>query len=983
MPSRRQRFPRSGRSLMAQTLRRAAGAEHELEQLEQRQILAADPITGSYPIWAIPYGSAVIDGRMHKLEWANAGTVVRANSSRDNGSITIKMLYNEAGLFIGADVRDRFVNVDGGGPNTDNKWDYPQDDSIGLYFDPDSSRDARLQPGDRFVGMNLATPSGPLNDPNTTSGTIDTSAGTVNVPARFDSLKGNPDRIVGGRLGWGDGLAMTEGTRWKSFVRGTVNNNSDVDTGYWLEAFLPWAAVGRSGPPVHGETLGMNFQVFFDDTGGEWDQANKEGPGNSVSDRFGARWVDDVVQGTFSSIENFWSGFRGPQNYAEAVFTDTRAGNTDRPTAPTGLTAQGTTGYGTHIDFTAPTVSQTQTGSVSKYEIRISSTPIRRQRGWDLATPIANTFTPRPAGQHESLRIGDLAPGTHYYIAVRAVDARGVLGDIAPTNFFTETTEQDTSGGDRVIVSPSGGFLVTESGAPWVMVGSHIVADYDYVRDLFSPVEGATSDRARQYFDALAGYGVNTVRLPLEWLPNPEMWIQRSRTEYNPVQRTFIHNVLREAGRVGIKVVLEPFNTYNYHDASRNDVQSYFTSSSFSTANGGPIASSRYFFRTRGTGRVNQRVLTMAAERMQTVMAWVAESPDKAAVLGYEPINEWDTDAWTGAATDDVPGAPGFDPADPEREFRVRAMFMTQLAARVRAIDPNVLLIHTGDEVVPRGPVARVVFTGEAFDVLDPHLYTTTVTEPINNPDADKSLRAAIDYAGLAAYWIANRRDNRPINNGEWGLTSSNWPLNSNYYTDVTPANVGKSFTLADDVSIYRATGWVMLASGFGGTGFRLGDQEFRSVYARDGSSVVYPVGLPIGMRQIQSSFSHFISDGLAFDWSHYDPTSLNGRLTFGGTNKALNAWGSTDGKQGLVYVVQDSRATTGQVANAQLKIEGLDRTKSYTFEVWSTGPNAQPLATIDPASTAWSRVAMSNNTALTLTLPQFSQDVIIKFKAL
>ncbi len=46
--------------------------------------------------------------------------------------------------------------------------------------------------------------------------------------------------------------------KYAANVDGTLNDNTDTDTGYTVELAIPWQELGRSGPPKSGETWGFN-----------------------------------------------------------------------------------------------------------------------------------------------------------------------------------------------------------------------------------------------------------------------------------------------------------------------------------------------------------------------------------------------------------------------------------------------------------------------------------------------------------------------------------------------------------------------------------------------------------------------------------------------------------------------------------------------------------------------------------------------------
>lgn len=951
--------------------RQAASPRELLEQLESRQLFVADPISTAHPSFFAVYGTPTVDGVINQTEWASAPGVVRAQANQYGSQVTMRYMYNERGLFVSADVRDDRVWADGSGQGTGNKWEFAEDDGLGLYFDPSNSRKRFLGTRGRFLGYNLGQPLGKLSGPGRVT--------------RYDYLQGDG-------LGWGtnvNGGNLLTGMRWQNRVWGTLNNNNDQDTGWSSEVFLPWASIGMTAMPANGQFITTNFQVFFDNTGGPRDFITADSS-TDPDRRLGARINDDEIQGVHSSFNYTWSGFDGPINYAQLTFVNEF--QADAPRGIANFTAESVSGFSTLLKFNAPRVSQTQNGAVHSYDIRVSESPINTEQDWDAAQVIENNFVPRLGTQRENLRIGGLSPDTTYFVGVRGVDPFGRAGPIVTATLTTLNEVADPTGGQRIMVSSDSGQLVTESGTPFIMNGSHAVINTRYMRNLYPGeiwIDGAMRNfvenpgvegDAGGYFDALSSYGVNTLRIALEWLnlpssgpgaaesPNGTYWIESSPGVFNPAMRSYLHNVIDLAHQYGMRLILHPFNTFNF--------RTQFENTPYATSNGGPLSTIDDFFQ-------NSTVLTMAINRVNTVLDWVDQSGHPETVIGLEPINEWDAPAWTINASGNSDSARTV-------EMRTRSKFMVRLAQSVKAVHPTALLIHTGDEVVPRGPVARAVFQSEAFDILAPHLYTRTTGEPVNNPDTDKSIRPAIDYAGIGAYWMTYRRDNRPVHNGEWGLTSYNWSTNRTYYTGVSAVtDPSKPWTVAMDTDMFRTTGWASFASGMASPGMRLGGNEMRDLVPnviRPETHGFLPLPLPESMRQIQSSFSDFVSDEmLPINWANFNATSLAGRMRFGNVARnALHAFGSSDGSQGIVYVLENQNVSTGTVSGATLTIDGLVEAtglifqKSFSVEVWSAGVETHLIQRIDALTTTFD-ARLGHR--LTVTLPDFNRDVMIKFK--
>jgi hypothetical protein len=226
------------------------------------------------------------------------------------------MMYNDQGVFLSAEVEDRNLWADGNGGGTGFQWELENDDSSIFYFDPDNSREEYFQAGDRAFGYNIASPGAP-----------ESGIGPVR---RFKYVHGTGD-------GGAPGIAHVPGIVYATTVSGTINNPSDVDGGWTTEIFMPWAALSMAGPPVHGQTIGMNFDMIQDNSGGTRDLVDRR----LMPERFTVpHFIDDHVQGAHSSYTATGAGVRGPVNYAEAMFIDPAAGQ--RPAAISGLTLSDT-----------------------------------------------------------------------------------------------------------------------------------------------------------------------------------------------------------------------------------------------------------------------------------------------------------------------------------------------------------------------------------------------------------------------------------------------------------------------------------------------------------------------------------------------------------------------------------------------------------------------------------------------------------------
>lgn len=940
---------------------RVAGIAGGLETLEPRQLLAVDPVTPDNPLWVAMPGTATIDGVLNEAAWSNAFTITRSQPFRDQSNATIKMMYGPTGLYLAFDIQDTNLWADGRGAGVAQRWEIETDDAMAVYFDANDSRDEYFQSDDRSFGVNTGNPEDlPVNP-----------FGNKLVKwVKGDGVGGAPDVMPGGTL--------PTGLTWRTVRHGTVNNDADVDIGWTTEMFLTWEALGLpSTGPTNGKTIGMNFQLFFDNNGFTRDLTDYRTANGGADKWTKPAFIDDQIEGVHSSFAATNSGTHGPINYAELMFLDPSAGS--KPAAITGLGTSHTTGYSTILTFNSPAgVSGTSaSGHVSLYQVRYSASPITSEAAWVSATVFEQAYVPRLGGLAESLRLIDLNPDTTYYVAVRGVDAAGNLGGLSNSlQIRTLTTTADPSGGQRLVPSPFGRTLVRENGAGFVAVGDHLGLSWNYTRnlytgDIWNPTNSSFINFntnpsyegvAGPYFDTLQAKGVNTMRVFLEVLgatnpptdqrPRGTYWLEYDKigqsTQYNADMRQFMLNLLQQADSHGMSVIFSPFDTFSYDEA-------FISEFAWSFANGGPLASIDDFFQ-------NTAVMALAKARMDTVIGWVKSAefkPYAHRLLGWEVLNEWDSYEWTlNAEGNSEPGR--------ETEFRRRSAWVNTLAAYVKEQDPERLVLNSTITQDPRGPQGRVDFLSRNFDLLVPHLYTDANDEPVNNPDNVRDIRAAVQNATLTTYWVNNALGRSPVLNGEWGMTRADWPNGVVSY--------GVNYTQAEDESLYRAMIWSGLASGQFGTGLRIATEELNFP---TGTNRTQGYILTDAMRNSQKALSNFASSsGVAIDYSRFNYSSLANNLSVTSqAGKKLLSWGVSDRRQGIVYILHNTNLTAGNVTDGKVTISGLQLDSIIDLEIWSTASGTTgPLLTISDKFVSTGQ--------LSFDLPSFATDVAVRFKA-
>lgn len=952
------------------------------EHLEGRILLAVDPITNDHPLWAIPRGSAVIDGVLDEDQWASAFQTTRSLAYNETVSATVRAMFDSQGIYLGVHVLDQHIWADGNGAGAGERWQIENDDSLIYYFDLDQSRDEYLQDTDLAFGYSIGNFTDPKLDPT----------GPVR---RYKFIKGDgaggaPD--VGWFGDWDevnnngadpDDFYLAPGTAYTTTYDGTPNDDSDTDTGWTSELFLPWSALGIAAP-THGSTIGMNFDVILDDTGGTRDLASRR---HGASRWDGYAIPDDHTVGAHSSYSASQPGVHGPIGYAETMFIDATAGETPAPI--TDLTVSGVTGYSARLSFTSPAGTSAGLGHVSAYQVRYAASPITTARDWIDATVFENRYLPRLAGKAESLRFIALAPSTTYSVAVRAVDAAGNVGEMATATFTTRSATQDTSAGLRLVPSPLGRTLVTEAGDAFLVIGDHLGISWAHTRQLFpgdvwDSANGVYQNFAENptvegpysvYLDQLQALGINTMRVYIEQPstnadgnpglpddPRGTYWLEHNVGEYNDDMHAFVDNVITEAAARGIYVILAPFATYFYRDAFGNE-------GPWATNFGGPLTDIDDFFQQPET-------LAIAKNRMSEVVGWVRAHPHAERVIGYEVFSEWNAMRWS-------QNAEGDGSADRAVEVIRRAAWVGELARHIRAVDPQRLVLDTSVVEDPRGPIARASFYSRDFDALTTHFYTLGNEEAINNPSSDRAVLAAVEQARVTATWLNLADDRRPILSGEWGSVRALWPTGVTYYSDQTytwgtpPGS--PAFTLAEDETMFSAVLWSGIATGQFGTPLRMTSENLGFITGTNDNGRTLTQGflLTDNMRATQELVATWRdSSSIGFDFGSYSPDPLNGRVSASSASGfTLHAFGAADGAQGIVYVIQDRDALDGTVNDGKVRVTGLDSDSLFDIEIWETTPG-----TTAPARVI--RNVFSTDGSLNIDLPAFSQGITLRFRA-
>ena len=855
--------------------------------------------------------------------------------------IRLYFAWDTNSLYLAACVEDGHLWADGDGAGAGNPWDSSNDDSIEWYFDLNNSRDNYLQPNDRFLALNI----GNKTDPVSGSGIV----------SRYSFNQGNGS---GGATGVSGG--MPGGIKYKTTYSGTVNNDSDTDTGYTMEVAIPWTALTIPSPN-DGDSIGINTIVISDDTGGTRNWSD-----NRTTNPAPLRFTipirpDEYVELACGDQDSSQSGLRGPVNYAVLQFHKKK--DSVAPGSVGSLVIDKVRPFSAQLSWVSTGDNGTH-GTCAGFDIRYATSEITAAN-LASATSWPQEFFPNPAGSNQSIRVMGLVPGTNYWFAVRARDAKGNLGVASIAGPVSTPTPSEAgipvSNGlyrGAVRVAPGGRYFMTEDGANFIPIGHHFIMEDQATRCLYpAPVwtgsalhNFSTDPGAMQtltnYLDKLAASGVTVMRIFLEDLNLPPMgggnynaangtyWIEYPSGTYNTQMAAFFTNLLALCSQRGIYVTPTPFDTYHY--------PSSFQKTALGTSNGGPLSNINNFF-------ASQAVLDMCKARWTWLIAAIKASGYEDTIFGYDVLNEWDSWGWMRA-----------DP-DPNTDGAIRAAFMRQLANHVKTLDPDHLVFSSNTTLDPRGALATLSYYDTVFDATLPHLYLPGNREPWNNPAQYHGTAVVAEQTRTVAWYTLNRLNHMPVLDGEWG-PSDGWmpnPANPAYFSN---------FTEDDDNRFTRYLWFTELCSGAAGPGIRL-QQGVRG-------GATFGLFLSDYMLGVQSTLSHFVENGSitpTLNFTSFPTDNWRGNSFVNNTSARVIVCSCSDGKSGLAYLYQDKNQTTGTVINAILRVEGLQTTAAqYVADFWQTTSN-QTAAT-------HSVTGQLINGAIEFSIPAFDDDWAVRF---
>lgn len=217
-----------------------------------------------------PGMTIAIDGRLDEPAWLAAkvaGPFVDVGSGRENSALptqgTARLAWDDAFLYVGFEVLD--TKVRGGWPTDAKDPHLWEKDTVEIMTDPDGDGDNKDYYEIQINPQNLV---------------FDTLYDDYNYP------NGNGKGPFG-HEDWSAGLVSAVE------VHGSIDDDTDIDRGYTVEAKIPWASFSKAkqAPPAPGSAWRMNFYAMQNNGGTAWSPILGQGNFHRAS-RFGrVRWV--------------------------------------------------------------------------------------------------------------------------------------------------------------------------------------------------------------------------------------------------------------------------------------------------------------------------------------------------------------------------------------------------------------------------------------------------------------------------------------------------------------------------------------------------------------------------------------------------------------------------------------------------------------------------------------------------------------------
>ncbi|MDY6971781.1 MAG: cellulase family glycosylhydrolase, partial [Thermodesulfobacteriota bacterium] len=671
-----------------------------------------------------------IDGVISPGEWDVKGQKVFHRMYSVDSKIETYMMWDYSYLYLAASVSDWSL------------WDetniYPwivfNDDSLEVTLDMLDNGGASMAPGDFLF---QAEPGGNV----------------LLSEATDTDFSGIPDT---------DFFARTS-------YAGTLNDNSDIDSGFVVEAAIPWTTLKTT--PYDGMPMGACFWRYSDDDGGDY-------------------MVDTEAITTFYS-PNDWITNRGgesgsnrnPSTWATVVLSDSYDVWTPSQIADLSVTVEHA--YSALLHFSAADDNGWY-GRASEYRIRYTSDPSASIEAFNDYTTI---YRPNAYGEQESLRMAGLDASTTYRVCLSAVDEHGNEGQCSNiAQFTTPAAPQDTKDRGYVVQSPNGRYLMTMDGSPFTPIGCGM--PFGLFFWAFEPFQEMTVE---EFFQKLEDNGVNTLRVfaedyyPDEETGEPDKPLEPSLGVFDEEVLAKLTTILDLCREHGIYLVLSPWDNfyYVYHEGAAGPYA-------------GVISSVRDEFYGNPDVRPYQRA------RIKKLYDTLGTHTN---LMMWELVNEYDNPHWN------------------NEQESVRQSWIKEMAEYLRSLGAVQIIAPSFNSPSPQGWEGRgeFVYNYPEWGVTTFHLYYPSIADP--NKYYSLSGRNPFELAsGMDKGFLPAQRTSQALKFA-YGQIAVPRPV---FHTETATieASTGlryydSTFTQQDDERMFNAMNWAHLAGGGAGTGLR------------------------------------------------------------------------------------------------------------------------------------------------------------------
>lgn len=449
-----------------------------------------------------------------------------------------------------------------------------------------------------------------------------------------------------------------------------------------------------------------------------------------------------------------------------------------------------------------------------------------------------------------------------------------------------------------VQLSDSNRYFQLEDGSDFLPLGHNEGIDWPYLINIYPTltVNGVFGEYdpviLRDYFDTLHDHGVNVIRIMTDdpqptanYLDPPDsIQLEEPIGSFNPRVIRFLDDMFEIAADYDIYFMLTPYDTYWMNFT--------WDPNHYNSANGGPVHARHDFLTER-------RCLEYQKERIKFLIDRYGNSDRIFAWDFMNELNIW----WDSSEAEEL-------------EFTNQlTSWLTQYERETWGKNHLVCISTAGPE--HSGDLGYAVYQHPNVDFPTTHFYYGEGTPPwpaqpsVANPETAPGSGV---YDGIIAPVQVNTGiryalSQIPADDPRPFLDSESGPITYVGGGSSTPSETPQTLPLAFDNMYHHNMIWAHLASGGAGSGLR------------------WPMRFPL----------HTMSDGMLDNlqamnrigknirWATFNSENIDTQISVSNTGgHDVIDMGCSDGITALVFIIQDTRSTTGVISGASLQVSGM-----------------------------------------------------------